>query len=93
MQVGSLVECIESFNNDNRGIYKDIEKNPIVGNIYTVRNIVELNEKIGIQLEEIMNPILKYNDCIGETFFNIKKFREIQPPMEINIEELMEELV
>lgn len=89
MKVGSLVECIKDFSifRQNRKFEK-YETFPIKGNIYTVRGIP--NDRV-ILLEEIINPIKPYNDGNKECAFDMEGFREIQPPMEINIEELMSE--
>lgn len=89
MKVGSLVECI----NDNWVRYED-DKHisfPAKGSIYTVRDITVWGKcGVGIRLEEIINPPDLYVEGVGECTFDIKKFRELQSP--IDISELIEEL-
>ncbi len=78
MKVGSLVECI----NDTPHLGKWMNNLPLIkGNIYTVSGFNHYGN--GIFLEEI----------ITDWAYFITYFREIQPPMEINIEELMLEKV
>lgn len=94
MKIGSLVECISTFTGvDN--FYGD--QLPTVHNLYVIRDMEEVEGDIGIRVEEIINPLHYFVDngrrIQKEISFLIDKFREIQPPMEINIEELMVELV
>ena len=88
MQVGSLVELIDdNWNYSDRIV-------PVKEVIYTVRELPE--DRIGILLEEIIN---KKEYCrfpsgkagYGEPGFIIKRFRELQPPMKISIDELIQE--
>jgi hypothetical protein len=87
MKVGSLVECIQGF--------ADHELNgeiaPILGNIYTVREIVEIGGNTGLKFEEIVNSPKLYKEGKFECAFVIDRFREIQSPMDIDIELLIEE--
>lgn len=93
MEVGSLVTCIRTHSSVARftdgTIAYDIVY-PIVGNIYTIRNIVKCpNGQLGLYLEEIINPIYKTEDNRDmEVRWAIERFREIQPPMTIDISEL-----
>ena len=81
MKVGSLVECIEDFPLWAQ-ILTDIENVPVRGNIYTIRDVIPNNERIGLHLEEITNiPNKSHNG--KEPTFGLRLFREIQPPMEI----------
>lgn len=87
MKVGSLVECVAINVDKNTEIAKSIIKTglvtyPKVGGIYTIRAF-PLSD--GVYLEEIDNSAAyKIEPC-----FNIKMFRELQPPMDIS--ELIEE--
>jgi hypothetical protein len=89
MQIGSLVECIE----DLQKYATKGETTPIKGNIYTVREIFECDEYVAIRLEEIINTPQLYNCGFMECGFWIGKFRELQPPMDIEIDKLIEETI
>ena len=92
MRIGSLVEntiLIDTGNDDcvnfkyNGGIF------PVVGNIYTVRGFKKGIYGLGIYLEEIINPEMPMSEGRAEPSFIISFFREIQPPMEVKIDELL----
>lgn len=89
MKIGSLVECINDNwkrNDDDMHI-----SFPIKGNLYTVRDIIDWGKGgIGIRLEEIINSPDIYVEGVSECTFNIRLFKELQPP--IDISELIEEL-
>lgn len=89
MKVGSLVECIYHFVPDPMEVGYGI-KYPVCGEIYTVRDVIDCSEGIGVVLEEIINPVVPFKtgpDC--EMYFTIDAFREVQPPMSLKfIEEL-----
>lgn len=87
MKVGSLVECLEDL--QKYTTYGEIT--PVKGNIYTVREIFESGGDVAIRLEEIFNTPQLYNEGFIECGFYIKKFRELQPPLDIDIESLIEE--
>jgi hypothetical protein len=83
MEIGSLVEALHTF------VFRPGTENvPIKGNIYTVRGIRTSSGSTGIVLEEIINPVIQFLDLTGEVHFWIERFREIQPPMTIDISEL-----
>lgn len=88
MKVGSLVLLIKPFELLER---KNHEIRPEMGVIYTIREIRSTARGVGITLEEIVNPMYNYQDGYNEVCFNIEKFREIQPPMDIS--ELITETV
>lgn len=92
MKVGSLVECIGEFERDSADIFFDILV-PAKGGIYIVRTIENgrhYKDEIFIRVEEIVNPkVCVHNGELIETQFSIKKFRELQPPMDLS--ELLEE--
>ncbi len=83
MKIGSLVELVDD--NWTRPAWNN-EVLPVKDIIYTIRSIEKTNEGAFIRLEEIVNPIYRYLNEVGETQFGIAKFRELQPPI-ANIEE------
>jgi len=86
MQVGSLVELInDNWNPNSKAMVIYGCMFPAKGVIYTVR---EFFDKECIRLEEIVNKKHHYNEGYAECCFYIKRFREIQPPMTIDISEL-----
>lgn len=77
MKVNDIVECI----NDNfpPKSFQFINTFPKKGNYYTIREIVEYNSgKMGLLLEEIINPILV--DLKVEPTFNISRFKILDIP-------------
>jgi hypothetical protein len=86
MQVGSLIELInDRWNVKQKAFAIDNCTFPIKGVIYTVR---EFYGDDSIRLEEIINKKHHYNDGYKEVSFYIHRFREIQPPMTIDISEI-----
>lgn len=91
MRVGSLVELV----NDNWVDPPSCgEIYPVKGVIYTIR---EIKDNGFIRLEEIVNRtelLLADNGRleITEIAFYEKKFREIMPPMEICIENILDKV-
>lgn len=94
MKVGSLVEVVKSDGGIRKGYDGSIGQkcNPInVGEIYVVRGIDEKTfpGHIGIYLEEKVgdiDPIVKKEFGYLSTIF-----RELQAPLEISIESLIEQ--
>lgn len=93
MNPGSLVVCIDNSKyNPARGLVPQLE--PVV---YTVRNIKTCQcgcGKAGIRLEELRNSPTKIwighiKIAVGEQMYNAEDFREVLPPGQINIEELL----
>jgi hypothetical protein len=86
MQAGSLVELVNdkwdfSALDTARGVVY-----PVKQVIYTVRAIVRNDEgKSGVRLEEIINPILPYGSRMAEKAFRVERFRELQPPMDMEL--------
>lgn len=91
MRVGSLVECI-----DNR-FFEELVK---LNTPYTVRFIIEKNYKVyhfngaitmlgedGIYLEEVNGGLWALSNF--ELPFPKRCFKELLPPIEINIEEIL----
>lgn len=89
MKIGSLVVCLRSewFNNE--------ETTPIIKPkkdiLYVVRGTHRVHGEAGITLEEIINPPQQFSTGFEEPHFNVVGFREMQPPMEVSIEEILEE--
>lgn len=80
MKTGSLVVFVNSI-----GLAKWCI--PLVkGKIYTVREICKRMGNDGLLLEEIHNQIFKN----GEGAYRLDRFRELDTPTEINIEEIIE---
>lgn len=83
MEIGSLVVCVDArgVNSTCRALVKD--------RIYTIRNIIVKNGATGVYLEEIINdchPIKGF-----EYGYMIDRFREIDAPISISIEEVTKE--
>lgn len=94
MKVGSLIECVSAFTGEDN-FYDD--QLPIVKNLYVIRGMEQIYGETGITVEEIINPVRHFVEngrvIYREVSFLIDKFREIQPPMKISIDEFIEELV
>jgi len=89
MKVGSLVKCTVEF----RCTVPYNEILPQVEMVYVVRAVDTHENTTGIQLEEIINDENFYmiNGKLVKTecCFDVAHFKELQPPMEIDIEELL----
>ncbi|MNT95842.1 hypothetical protein D3C72_2378030 [compost metagenome] len=85
MQVGSLVVCVKS-DLDNYPHHKPL----VLKKIYTIRGMFKDDGEVGLLLEEIVNI---QHPKGGEIGYNIKRFRELDTPVSINIEELIYEKV
>lgn len=85
MKVGSLVVCI----NDDFLVNDITIHLPVKGILYIVRDIRAHLFSMYITLEEIVNEPRRYKDGYYEPAFNVKAFREVQPPMDLT--ELLEE--
>lgn len=90
MKVGSVVECINDVFNEKQKM--GIPCLPKRSTFYMVRSIEEYaNKKIGIRLEEVINPALvKIGNELVEPTFDIDRFREVEE-LDLMIEELLEE--
>jgi hypothetical protein len=84
MQIGSLIECVQTANAFMRSLYYEVKYWPTVGNIYTVRGIIQNEGGVGIQIEEVVNPAYNYIEGTTEGAYDVKWFREVQPPMSIS---------
>lgn len=92
MKVGSLVECVATFDDNQTTAQSWGVRFPIVRNIYTIRDFVTIDGEDFLRLEEIVNPEIPYLDGnFGEICFDVEAFRELLPPQSINLEELLRE--
>ena len=68
---------------------------PIKNNVYTIRDMsvgISINGEAGeisVTLQEFANPSSKISPY-PERGFNVERFREIEPPAEVEAEELAE---
>lgn len=84
MKVGSLVVCVKGFSGDN-------DAKPVIkGKIYTVREVVKHYSWYGLLLSEIVNPHNEYIDGYHEPDYMIERFRELDTPTEIKLENILE---
>lgn len=89
MKVGSLVECIDSSFSEQQIV--KIKILPVKNKVYTIREIIEYPtlKRIGLLLEEIINPPIDTTQGVEEPSFDIKRFRELP---EVDVEEMVNEL-
>lgn len=85
MQVGSLVVCVKA-DLDNSPHHKPL----VLKKIYTIRGMFKYDGEVGLLLEEIVNI---QHPSGGEIGYNIKRFRELDTPVSIKIEEFIYEKV
>lgn len=84
MKVGSLVVCVNPFNGDE-------QSKPLVKDkIYTIRRFDNYKGSTAIMLEEIINNQFLYEQVLDEPAYKIDRFREIDCPQSICIEEIIE---
>lgn len=76
MEVGSLVECIDSY---NILVAKHLSR----GEVYVIREIIRdsRNGDLGVLLEEIYNKIQKKTNM--EHGYRIGRFKELLPPIDL----------
>lgn len=89
MQVGSLVGLVKPL--VNRLADKFAVTLPVMGKIYTVRDIQKFEMGVAILLVEIHNQPIKFVEGFQEPYFPIEKFSELLPPKEHEISELLEQ--
>ena len=80
LRVGQKVACISGFTMPLK--YQD-EILPEVGEVYTISEIVDLPEGLGLRLVEIVNKPHQYSIGLCECCFAASAFR---PVVETNIE-------
>lgn len=95
MQVGSIVQLInDNWDSELRKMAEEYNTIfPVKNKDYTIRSIVTEQGLTGISLEEIINPKVEWKSGYHELRFQIARFKELLPPMKLEIEELLEELV
>lgn len=93
MRAGSKVMCVNDlFHKDIIPFYKSL---PIKDQTYTIRDMgigVAINGQAGevvVYLEGMMNPC-STTPPFPERGFNAERFTELQPPAEVEAEELAE---
>jgi len=93
MRVGSLVQCIKGFPVSKAAGYNVPEK----GLIYTIREVDTYADGFGILLDEVINGneffLDKGKTVYDEMSWHSQNFIEVQPPMNIDIENLIQEPV
>jgi len=87
MDIGDIVTCINStFHDYTIEITNQLPKK---GNEYMVREIINYGSRVGLLLEEVINPPVKIIDQYLEPSFLISRFRKLEtPPLEVIEEEL-----
>lgn len=91
MKVGSLVERVPNpFSKTRSEIVKKLYKGPEIGEICTVREVIEMCGEVGLLLEEYVNPPLNTIIGLREVAWRVQNFREIQPPMSLEFIEEMQ---
>lgn len=80
MKVGSIIECIATFYTS-----RVVSNVPIKGQAYTIRDIIQIDSKTGLRLEEVVNKKVLFSGTIelAEPLFEIEWFRELQLPDDI----------
>lgn len=95
MQIGSLVVCVKKDEGGWVASGVDITHKittPTLNELYVVREVRKEKKEVGILLEEIINPTFHFmGNGTLEPAFNAKNFAEVQPPVEIKIDELQYE--
>ncbi len=98
MKVGSIVECVgndKELTKYEMIIYEHLIKigcvYPEKNETYVIGGMMEANGLVGIYLEEIINPKVFTTMGLLEISFDITCFRELLPPMQKEIEELLKE--
>lgn len=76
IKIGNKIVCVRPVTR-RIGIDPLDYKGPVVGEIYTVRDILENNGRVGIRLEEIINRPHLYDVGMAECAFIIEAFREV----------------
>ncbi|MFG1461772.1 hypothetical protein V5F77_02650 [Xanthobacter sp. DSM 24535] len=69
---GTIVVCVSSFEHWRRNADRLGVALPHVGVVYTVRDVVEVGNTVGLRLEEILNPVSPRNGvefCYDQTAF------------------------
>lgn len=85
MKIGSLVVCVDSSNLKRPDHVKPLVK----GKIYTIRSINKYPDGYGATLDEVVNEKVIFTTGLLEPVYNIIRFRELDTPTEINLENIL----
>jgi len=89
MRVGSLVELIDdNWNSQRKELLTQFGvRYPVKGKVYTIR---ELTPTGGLLLEEVVNPPMHFTNVgVVEPGWKTFRFRELLPPISIDIEQFL----
>ena|ERR1041384_7187080 len=75
-KVGQKVVCVSSLERDEFDFEYGVF-HPVKNEMYTIRRICEDASGIAFGLEEIINPILQYEDGIDEQLYYSHHFRPL----------------
>jgi hypothetical protein len=75
--VGDEVVCVSAVNAIR---FYGWEVHPQVGAVYVVREILVVNDRVGIRLVEIVNRVADYSDGKRECAFHHSNFRRVEKP-------------
>lgn len=75
--VGQMVVCVDAAPEGER-LFKDFEIRPVKGCVYTIRALESVETDVICLLEEIVNPILLYEDGADEMLFRVSRFRPVR---------------
>jgi len=90
-KVGDRVVCINDLFLGRFDIFLGTIKAPVRNKIYTIRSFdVDEEGLIGLRFEEIINPVLQYQDGVGEVSFAQERFRKLADSTDEIIKELLE---
>jgi len=91
MKIGSIVELI----NDNWSKRVNYKNMPFKGKLYEVAGFTKGRKGLGIYIKERQEIINVTKDGISSHYdfpsFLKRRFKEVQPPMEISIESILEQ--
>jgi hypothetical protein len=89
MEIGSLVLCIDDTNINHKSLFP----HPVKGKIYTISGFKSMPRGDGISLHEIdclINVKYRTGGIVRmPPVFLIKRFVELQGPIEINVDEII----
>jgi len=76
--VDEKVVCIHTFSTEGREIARSFgEKDPIKGEMYTIRDIESREDGVYLRFHELINPRLNYIDGCHEAQFWSERFRKL----------------
>lgn len=97
MQPGSLVECIKACPGTVliNGKYQKVSKDIMKGDILTILDLVPIYNELGptntmglvfVEIEPYVHP-----QCMAPCCYPVDSFQEIQPPMDVSIDEIIKQ--